>query len=208
MPRTSAAKLPPNKHQLKSEATLHRFHGAALQIFSRDGFEAARIDDIAAAAGYTRGAFYAHFKSKEDLFFAMLENESQRHLDRVQKSLEECRDDEQRIRTLRDFYVSKLSDRRWSILTLEFKLYALRHPRLRARLAEMHRSIRNKVKLQGVPVMHYSQETEPLLRLSLQAILHGLVLETSYDPAGLSEADSKEILKTVFDALIAEFIRV
>ena len=42
-------------------------------IFARDGFEAARLEDIAAEAGYTRGAFYANFESKEDIFFALLE---------------------------------------------------------------------------------------------------------------------------------------
>ena len=42
----------------------------------RDGFEAARIEDIAAASGHTRGAFYANFETKEDLFLALLEQQS------------------------------------------------------------------------------------------------------------------------------------
>ena len=46
---------------------------AAEQTFARDGYEAARLEDIAARAGYTRGAFYANFESKEDIFFALLE---------------------------------------------------------------------------------------------------------------------------------------
>ena len=46
---------------------------AAEKIFARDGFEAARLEDIASLAGYTRGAFYANFQSKEDIFFALLE---------------------------------------------------------------------------------------------------------------------------------------
>ena len=46
---------------------------AAEKTFARDGFEAARLEDIASLAGYTRGAFYANFKSKEDIFFALLE---------------------------------------------------------------------------------------------------------------------------------------
>jgi AcrR family transcriptional regulator len=45
---------------------------AAEQTFARDGYEAARLEDIAARAGYTRGAFYANFASKEDIFFALL----------------------------------------------------------------------------------------------------------------------------------------
>ena len=48
---------------------------SAEKIFARDGFEAAKLEEIAADAGYTRGAFYANFDSKEDLFLALLEKE-------------------------------------------------------------------------------------------------------------------------------------
>jgi AcrR family transcriptional regulator len=65
-----------NKHQQKTEATRRKLLEAALQVFSRDGFEAARIEDIAAESGYTRGAFYANFDTKEDLFFALLEEQA------------------------------------------------------------------------------------------------------------------------------------
>ena len=42
---------------------------AARRVFARDGFEVARLQDIAQEAGKTRGALYAHFTDKEDLFF-------------------------------------------------------------------------------------------------------------------------------------------
>src|ERR1700754_310946 len=45
---------------------------SARSIFARDGFEGAKLQDIAEAAGKTRGALYAHFKDKEDLFFALI----------------------------------------------------------------------------------------------------------------------------------------
>src|ERR1700740_2282064 len=58
----------------RTEATRRKLLAAAETIFARDGFEAARLEDIAAEAGYTRGAFYANFKSKEDIFFALLDS--------------------------------------------------------------------------------------------------------------------------------------
>ncbi len=64
------------KHQQRTEATRHALLEAALRIFARDGFEASRIEDIAGATGHTRGAFYAHFNSKEDLFFALFEQQA------------------------------------------------------------------------------------------------------------------------------------
>jgi AcrR family transcriptional regulator len=206
MQRLKATQSPLNKHQQKTEITRRKFHKAALQIFSRDGFEASRIDDIASAAGYTRGAFYANYQSKEDLFFAILESESEKHLAQMQDSMAKCKNERERIKTLRDYYINKVYDPQWSILTLEFKLYALRHPKLRAALAEMHRSIRSKVHLNGVSVISCSTDSERVLRLALQAVLHGLVIETSYDPASLSSAETKKVLGTVFDALVTEHI--
>jgi AcrR family transcriptional regulator len=41
---------------------------SALQLFTRQGFEHTSIDQIMANAGLTRGAFYAHFSSKQDLY--------------------------------------------------------------------------------------------------------------------------------------------
>lgn len=58
----------------RDEASLTRARllDAAEQLFAERGFPATRLDDIAAAAGATRGAFYWHFKSKEEVFDAML----------------------------------------------------------------------------------------------------------------------------------------
>ena len=71
------------KHQQRTEATRRALLRSARRIFARDGFEASRIEDIAAAIGHTRGAFYAHFKTKEDLFFVLLEEEGKRRLGEV-----------------------------------------------------------------------------------------------------------------------------
>src|SRR5450631_3435825 len=121
----------PNKHQQRTEATKRKLLRAARRIFARDGFEAASISDIAAEAGHTRGAFYAHFKAKEDLFFALLEEQSSANLEKLRAILEGG-PMEQRLECLREFYATRIDDRQWPMLVFEFKLYALRHPRLRA----------------------------------------------------------------------------
>ncbi len=63
-------KIAPNRsrQEARTAATRQRLLAAAETIFARDGFEAARLEDIAALAGYTRGAFYANFDGKEDIF--------------------------------------------------------------------------------------------------------------------------------------------
>ncbi len=194
---------PINKHQRKTQVTKSKLLRAALEIFVRDGFEAARIDDIAREAGYTRGAYYAHFQSKEDLFFAMLEYESRRYMERIRKALDECATNEERIRTLREYYIKRVVDRRWSILMLEFKLYAIRHPKLRAKFAELTRSISRRVKLEGLAAMQSIIPNHQTLRVALQALLQGLVLENAYDPASITQSEAKKVLRQVFNLLVS-----
>src|SRR3984957_15802824 len=63
-----------SRQQARTDATRRKLLAAAEKIFARSGYEAARLEDIATMAGYTRGAFYANFESKEDIFFALLED--------------------------------------------------------------------------------------------------------------------------------------
>lgn len=51
-----------------AEVTRQNLLGAALKVFSRQGYAAARLEDIAEEAGVTRGAIYWHFKNKADLY--------------------------------------------------------------------------------------------------------------------------------------------
>ena len=197
----------PNKHQQRTEATRLALLESARRIFARDGFEASRIEDIAAATGHTRGAFYAHFSTKQDLFFALLEQESNRRTQQVRAAMECQQDPEQRREALRKFYVNLISDRQWVMLLLEFKLFALRHPKLRAQLARTHRRIRSSLKLDVIDRLlperlRASRESGELRRAALGAILDSLVLEHAYDPRRISEAQVIALLKRLFDVLL------
>ena len=46
---------------------------SAANVFAQRGLQQASIDEVAEDAGFTKGAFYANFKSKEELFLAMLD---------------------------------------------------------------------------------------------------------------------------------------
>lgn len=60
---------------------------AAFQVFGEKGFAAARLDDIAARAGVSKGAIYLYFATKEDIFRAVVEQGIEPHLRTVQASL-------------------------------------------------------------------------------------------------------------------------
>ena len=57
----------------RREQTRDDLIAAADRLFVEGGFHATSLDQIAAAAGYTKGAVYSNFASKEDLFFAVYE---------------------------------------------------------------------------------------------------------------------------------------
>jgi AcrR family transcriptional regulator len=196
-----------NKHQQRTEATRRKLIKAGMRVFARDGFEAARIEDIAAEAGHTRGAFYANFKTKEDLFFALLEQEGKRRLTELRDILARCPSQESRIRALRKYYLKRAGDRQWVMLMLEFKLYALRHGKIRAKLAATHRHIRSSLHYTFVsdliPAIKKSgAEDREAVKGVLEVTLSGLVLERAYDPKRISEQHMQHILGRVFDVFM------
>lgn len=195
--RPLAGRLPANKHQQRTASTRRALLASARRIFARDGFEACRIEDIAAATGHTRGAFYAHFSSKENLFFAIFEQEAGRRVQQIHDLLEGCENAGDRLAALRRFYISRASDREWAMLVLEFKLFAVRHPKLRPKLAATHRRLRESLRLENV-----AQACDEPQKAALEAILSGLSLEYAYDPVRLSKSQARAILGQLFDALV------
>lgn len=194
--RRPAARRSLNKHQQRTEATRRALIESARRIFARDGFEACRIEDIAAATGHTRGAFYAHFQTKEDLFFALLEEEANHRADQIRAALACCNKPEEQLAAARDLFVNRFIDRQWAVLMLEFKLFALRHPKLRPRLAATHRRIRASMKLDIQRLLDEHRKA------ALEAVLAGLTLEQAYDPARLSRKQTTELLGLLFDAIV------
>lgn len=75
-----------------TERVRRRILDSAGRLFRRHGFHGAAIDDIMADAGLTRGGFYAHFKSKEDLLTRVVEDELE-FATRLREAREEDPDD-------------------------------------------------------------------------------------------------------------------
>jgi AcrR family transcriptional regulator len=194
-----------SRHQERSGITRARLIQSAEKIFARDGFEAAKLEEIAADAGYTRGAFYANFESKEDLFFALLETEISARIASLEREMDRAREPEAKLKTMRDFFLSKSLDRRWCLLALEFKLFAVRHPEVKRRLAAMHRRfieprvgfLDDIMKALGreLPVSSYA------IGVSLATLGNSLTLEHMLDPGLMPEGDVGHIMSKFFESL-------
>jgi AcrR family transcriptional regulator len=198
----STSSAPANKHQQRTEETRRKLLKAARRVFARDGFEAARIEEIAKDAGHTRGAFYANFDTKEDLFFALLEQQFGEHLSKIQGLFEKCSTEQQRLAAIREYYVGRSSDRQWSMLMLEFKLFAVRHGQLRPKLLKAHRRIRASLRATKIHILGETLDATEPIRRALEATLHGLVLEHAYDSAAISEKHVVAYLRRIFDVLV------
>jgi AcrR family transcriptional regulator len=177
-------------------------------VFARDGFERSRLEDIAAEAGHTRGAFYANFASKEDLFLALLEQQAGKRVTEITRTLESHPEPEARRRAMRDFYLSRAEDKQWAMLTLEFKLYALRHSKQRAQLAAAHQRIRESFHLEIMsrlkPDSKMALAAEHHGKILLELVWGGLVLEHAYDPKRISEVEVTRLLGEMFDFVTLE----
>src|SRR5437763_16472428 len=69
------------------DATCEKLFEAAARVFEQQGIGGASIETIAAAAGFSRGAFYSNFKSKDELIIAMIEDHVEQSIRRMHELL-------------------------------------------------------------------------------------------------------------------------
>lgn len=130
-----------NRHEQKTKETREQLLLAAETVFVRDGYESADLLEIAKLAGRTKGAIYAQFKSKEEVFLALVEKQSQKRRAIMRERLAKSSSVEENLAAMRAFYVGMAEDDVFGMLMLEFRLYTIRHPEARERLAELYKSI-------------------------------------------------------------------
>jgi AcrR family transcriptional regulator len=128
----------------RRELTREALIRAARELFARRGFHGASLEEIADAAGFTRGAIYKNFATKEELFFAVFDAETERQLATLSDALDESARDVSDVSALIEAW-NRLRHRDWFILTLEFRLYALRNPEVRERFSAHQRLERDKI---------------------------------------------------------------
>lgn len=203
--------------------TRERLIDAAYEVFSEHGLRAASIEMITEAAGFTRGAFYSNFESKEELFFALAERENGMRLARLKVAVEAQHGlnpmnplnvpllNEEAVTTLvRSMLALQSDDTRWFLVLGEFRLLAMRDQAVAKRFTARQHEI--------------SMELAELITLALASvgaqfsldpyIVAGIV-STTYETAmqnailsGVDNADAaaQEIAMRTLPALIFRLI--
>jgi AcrR family transcriptional regulator len=196
------------KHQLRTDQTRSKILDAAEAVFSESGFEKTQLEEIAARAGYTRGAIYAHYASKEDLFLALMEQRVHTKITAARRMIEAEPDSTKRAGLFRKWIACQVSDRSWGTLMLEFKLYALRRPSSSEKLQAMYEMLSQQsgtdfIDLLFGPALDKQERKAAERRLAIMgAILSAVILESHFRPRLLPKAHLHEVLQELFDALI------
>jgi len=118
---------------------------AAFRVFAGKGFGQVRIDDVCAAAGYTRGAFYSNFDSLEELFFTLYDESARLIAGQVTDALT-ARDINPGLEAVIERVTATLLlDRDWLLIKTDFLLHAARNPAVADRLAAHRHQLRAEI---------------------------------------------------------------
>ena len=118
------------------ELTRLRLIEAAERLFIRRGYDDASVEEISERAGYSRGAFYSNFDSKEQVFLAVIDRRRPRALDNI---LHRVSEPVERIAAVRNWFANQWRLKDFIALRMEFSRRAFRDRSVRMHLAELLR---------------------------------------------------------------------
>ena len=189
------------------DAVRRRLLGAALGVFAEFGFESTSVDQVAAAAGLTKGAVYSNFTGKDDLFFAMMSDQVMNRVEAVQTILAANPVDAPRRQTLQDIgrllTEAFVEQREWQLVYLDFWRRAVRDDDVRARFVAHRRFLRGAIAerveqvLDGAPTP--GDFTIDDVVTVVLALSNGLVIEQYVAPEFVSDGLFGRVLNRLSD---------
>ncbi len=200
-PRTAR----PARITARRRATRDRVLDAASEVFAERGFHGASVEDICERAGFTRGAFYSNFSSKDDLVLELSTRQSEALVERVREA--SGRESAGAQDVLRDVFAAISGDsqsrEQWFVLTTEFTLHAVRDAAARRSWAAQQRRIRDElvavvdeaVARQGIKL---PMPTEIFVRAAM-SLVQGSITQRLIEPRSLAAG---ELERTVLPVLL------
>ncbi len=172
----------------------------------KKGFVAASVEDIAAAAGYTRGAFYSNFRSKNELFLELLRRDHETMQAGLHAIFEDAISREEMEGRVLRYYSNLHRENKCFLLWVEAKLLAIRDGRFRIRFnAFMHEKleqlsayIREFSVRVGTP-LPLSAET---LAMGLMGLCDGVQFFHTVDPQNVSAEMTETVLAGFFARVV------
>jgi AcrR family transcriptional regulator len=99
--------------------TREKLLASAYEVMAREGYEGSSIDRIAEEAGFSKGAFYSNFESKEEIFLELLEMHSVQDVGEIKDLLKNVNDPRKMIEIISDWAGARAKDPSWGMLALD-----------------------------------------------------------------------------------------
>lgn len=171
--------------------TRARLLAAGAAVFAERGFYGASVEEIAERAGFSRGAFYSNFETKDDMFLALLDRRIDAEIEAI-KGLAGNSSPQAFFELLGSRAGHRSPDaQQWTLLSAEFWLHVLRNPVLVPKLAARQQAARAALAQlieglsRGMGVVLPARSEE--LASVMLAVNDGLVLQEALDPSAVPE---------------------
>lgn len=173
----------------RREQTRARLLEAAHAVFAEVGMDAASVETICERAGYTRGAFYSNFESKNELFLALVTQLTEDKLDEVAGRVRDLGPDALADTSglVRHVVGASLGDRIEPQLSSELRTQALRDPRVGEAYLAWQRVLQTRV--EGI-IAHVVSAYDLRLRLPIDEAAQ-LLLAVSDDACTVATLDGR-----------------
>ena len=175
--------------------------------FLRFGLGGAVAEKIAEDAGYSRGALYANFDGKEELFVAVIREEQVSRLDFFRSLLKDEPSPKKRMKKFRDALADLVTDHDWIVLRAEFEVGALRSDLIRKSFVEAHRQQRRDGGELFRDLLRSPDLTSRLTSDEFMTVMinlaHGLAVTQRILGAELSQKSTRNLIQSLFDGLIS-----
>lgn len=191
-PRPNPA-IPRRSREEQQAETREKLLDAARHAFAQAGYGGASIDRIVAEAGFTKGAFYSNFESKEAIFLELLSRHMVSEAVQLEQLVQGQRPVSRILADLDRWLESLNQDADWSLLSMELQLQARRSTSVATTYNRLFRQHRERL---GGLVAHLFALSNrelpapaPQIAAALMALAHGLALQggkrpDAADPAG------------------------
>lgn len=190
------------------EEVRRRLLAAAARVFADHGYANSRLEDVARAAGFTKGAVYSNFGGKQDLFAAVLSDRSDDEFDSAATDLERSADPEEAVAVIARRIARRIiEDTEHGRLGLEFAAHATRHEPTGAAVTRMRRAQREGV---GALITELTERhglrltaAPGTVALALHCLTNGLSMEHLADPEAVDAQAVEDILITTLAGFAA-----
>jgi AcrR family transcriptional regulator len=182
---------------------------AALRVFAERGYRDAGVDEIAAAAGYSKGALYWHFSSKEELLSALLEERVDAPMRELVALLESAPPEQDMSVVAGREFARRLRDERdLVLLEREYWSLAIRDPELAARYTARQAELRGAMARALVArARHLGTPDLPLpaedVARVVMGILAGLATDELIEPGSVRPELLGQTLALIYAGLVA-----